>query len=108
MCTLKTGRRAIRTTRSSLGQPHCSGLGALGLGGDPLARHEDGSPLWSRRRRDSAGAGGGSAEQEQRQEGEGEELKQGCRPRQMWLLRVRDEPLAAGRFGARSTQEVGS
>lgn len=99
MCTLKMERRAIRTTRSPLGQPHGPGLGALRLGGDPLARHKDGSTLWSgrRRRRDSAGAGGGLAEQEQRQEGEGEELKRGCRPRQMRLPGARDEPLAAGR-----------
>lgn len=92
-CTLKMGRTAIRTG------PLWASPNTLGLGGDPLARHEDRSTLGSsrRRRRDSAGAGSGSAEQQQRQEGEGEELKQGCRPRQMRLPAARDEALAAGR-----------
>lgn len=61
-CTLKMGRRAIRTTRPPLGQHHCSGLGALPLGGDLLARHEDRPTLQSGRSRKMdpcCGAGGG-------------------------------------------------
>lgn len=86
ICTSEIARRTIRTPRSPLDQPSCP-WGALGSGADPLARREVKPPgidaRWRRKRRNLAREGGGLAVQEERQVGEGEELKPGCRFRQI-------------------------
>lgn len=122
--TLKITRRAIRTSRSPLDQPHCP-WDVLGPSVDPLASRwshlglilaakledkEFGRKSW--RRRNSAGEGGGLAVQEERQVGEGEESKRGCRFRQIWAagstkLTARGWEMQNW-FEARSTQKVGS